>query len=55
MWASKPQIRLLSEVRVSTSNILARGGGAVGKSFDPASGRLGVRIPVAKNLSRKNR
>ena len=32
-----------------------RGGGAVGKSFCPASGRLGDRIPAATDLSRKNR
>ena len=30
-----------------------RGGGAVGKSVDPASGRLVVRIPAATDLSRK--
>ena len=32
-----------------------RGGGAVGKSVDQASGRLGVRIPAATDLSHKNR
>ena len=32
-----------------------RGGGAVGESVRLASGRLGVRIPAATDLSRKNR
>ena len=32
-----------------------RGGGAVGQSVRPASGRLGVRIPTVKDRIRKNR
>ena len=32
-----------------------RGGGAVGNSVRPASGRLAVRIPAATDLSRKKR
>ena len=32
-----------------------RGGGAVSLSVGPTSGRLGVRIPAATDLSRKNR
>ena len=32
-----------------------RGGGAVGLSVAPTSGRLGVRIQAATDLSRKNR
>ena len=33
----------------------SRGGEAVSYSFLPASGKLGVRIPAATDLSRKNR
>ena len=32
-----------------------KGGGAVGESVGPASGRLGVLIPAVTDQSRKNR
>ena len=37
------------------SILIHRVGGTVGKSVRPASGRLGVRIPAATDLSRKDR
>ena len=35
------------------SNVISRGGGAVGQSVGPTYRRLGVRIPAAKDLSVK--
>ena len=35
-------------------NMVNHGGGTVGQNEGPASGRLGVRNPAAKDLSHKN-
>ena len=45
--------KVLNELMLGTASATQRVG-AVGLSVRPASGRLGVRIPAATDLSRKN-
>ena len=47
---------VIPTIKTSSSRLVKdRGGGAVGKSVGPASGRLGVQFEAATGLSRKNR
>ena len=42
----------MAENKITKKAQKGRGGGALGKSVRPASGRLGVRIPAGTDLSR---